>query len=116
MDDLIRFIYLSNPSCYLFVQIAREMVISPANSRLGLTALTKRVGLMDRPDSPDSELIKYRVYSSSSSSSSSYISHLAFAPRCLLDYFLLISLSLTCRLTFFVLVGRPFCDSGQHDA
>ena len=111
MDDLIRFIYLSNPSCYLFVQIAREMVISPANSRLGLTALTKRVGLMDRPDSPDSELIKYRVYSSSSSSS--YISHLAFAP---LDYFLLISLSLTCRLTFFVLVGRPFCDSGQHDA
>ncbi|CBI17675.3 unnamed protein product, partial [Vitis vinifera] len=35
------------------------MVISPANSRLGLTALTKRVGLMDRPDSPDGELIKY---------------------------------------------------------
>uniref|UniRef100_F6HS84 Peptidase M41 domain-containing protein n=1 Tax=Vitis vinifera TaxID=29760 RepID=F6HS84_VITVI len=44
----------------LFVHIAREMVISPANSRLGLTALTKRVGLMDRPDSPDGELIKYR--------------------------------------------------------
>ncbi|WKA13432.1 hypothetical protein VitviT2T_030730 [Vitis vinifera] len=41
-------------------KIAREMVISPANSRLGLTALTKRVGLMDRPDSPDGELIKYR--------------------------------------------------------
>ncbi|RVX07405.1 ATP-dependent zinc metalloprotease FTSH 12, chloroplastic [Vitis vinifera] len=40
-------------------KIAREMVISPANSRLGLTALTKRVGLMDRPDSPDGELIKY---------------------------------------------------------
>ncbi|RVW37813.1 ATP-dependent zinc metalloprotease FTSH 12, chloroplastic [Vitis vinifera] len=46
-------------SYLLFVQIAREMVISPANSRLGLTALTKRVGLMDRPDSPDGELIKY---------------------------------------------------------
>jgi hypothetical protein len=37
------------------------MVISPQNSRLGLTALTKRVGLMDRPDSPDGELIRYRV-------------------------------------------------------
>ncbi|KAL6316777.1 hypothetical protein AAG906_021077 [Vitis piasezkii] len=36
-----------------------KMVISPTNSRLGLTALTKRVGLMDRPDSPDGELIKY---------------------------------------------------------
>ncbi|XP_075645953.1 ATP-dependent zinc metalloprotease FTSH 12, chloroplastic [Castanea sativa] len=41
-------------------KIAREMVISPQNSRLGLTALTKRVGLMDRPDSPDAELIRYR--------------------------------------------------------
>lgn len=45
-------------------QIAREMVISPQNSRLGLTALTKRVGLMDRPDSPDAELIRYRVCTS----------------------------------------------------
>ncbi|KAL6206120.1 hypothetical protein ACLB2K_023369 [Fragaria x ananassa] len=41
-------------------KIAREMVISPQNSRLGLTALTKRIGLMDRPDSPDGELIRYR--------------------------------------------------------
>ncbi|KAF5477314.1 hypothetical protein F2P56_003963 [Juglans regia] len=41
-------------------KIAREMVISPQNTRLGLTALTKRVGLGDRPDSPDGELIRYR--------------------------------------------------------
>ncbi|CAK9174997.1 unnamed protein product [Ilex paraguariensis] len=41
-------------------KIAREMVISPSNSRLGLTALTKRVGLIDRPDSSDGELIKYK--------------------------------------------------------
>ncbi|KAG2679621.1 hypothetical protein I3760_11G058500 [Carya illinoinensis] len=41
-------------------KIAREMVISPQNTRLGLTALTKRVGLVDRPDSPDGELIRYR--------------------------------------------------------
>ncbi|PPD82880.1 hypothetical protein GOBAR_DD20188 [Gossypium barbadense] len=41
-------------------KIAREMVISPQNARLGLTQLTKRVGLLDRPDSPDGELIKYR--------------------------------------------------------
>lgn len=41
-------------------KIAREMVISPMNSRLGLTALTKRVGLGDRPDNPDGELIKYK--------------------------------------------------------
>ncbi|CAN6689054.1 unnamed protein product [Malus baccata var. baccata] len=36
------------------------MVISPQNSRLGLTSLTKRVGHVDRPDSPDGELIRYR--------------------------------------------------------
>ncbi|MED6144837.1 ATP-dependent zinc metalloprotease FTSH 12, chloroplastic [Stylosanthes scabra] len=41
-------------------KIAREMVISPQNKRLGLMALTKRVGLLDRPDSPDGELIRYR--------------------------------------------------------
>ncbi|KAF7824391.1 ATP-dependent zinc metalloprotease FTSH 12, chloroplastic isoform X1 [Senna tora] len=41
-------------------KIAREMVISPQNKRLGLTPLTKRVGLVDRPDSPDGELIRYR--------------------------------------------------------
>ncbi|KAK3042644.1 hypothetical protein RJ639_000896 [Escallonia herrerae] len=41
-------------------KIAREMVISPRNSRLGLTALTKRIGLTDRPDNPDAELIKYK--------------------------------------------------------
>ncbi|XP_038901177.1 ATP-dependent zinc metalloprotease FTSH 12, chloroplastic isoform X2 [Benincasa hispida] len=41
-------------------KIAREMVISPQNSRLGLTALTKRIGLADQPDNPDGELIRYR--------------------------------------------------------
>nr|XP_019711134.1 ATP-dependent zinc metalloprotease FTSH 12, chloroplastic isoform X2 [Elaeis guineensis] len=41
-------------------RIAREMVISPRNSRLGLATLVKRVGMMDRPDSPDGELIKYK--------------------------------------------------------
>ncbi|XP_043688912.1 ATP-dependent zinc metalloprotease FTSH 12, chloroplastic isoform X2 [Telopea speciosissima] len=41
-------------------KIAREMVISPRNPRLGLTRLTKRYGLMDSPDSPDGELIKYK--------------------------------------------------------
>ncbi|XP_027354051.1 ATP-dependent zinc metalloprotease FTSH 12, chloroplastic isoform X2 [Abrus precatorius] len=41
-------------------KIAREMVISPQNKRLGLIALTKRVGLVDRPDSSDGELIRYR--------------------------------------------------------
>uniref|UniRef100_A0A2P2L764 ATP-dependent zinc metalloprotease FTSH 12ic n=1 Tax=Rhizophora mucronata TaxID=61149 RepID=A0A2P2L764_RHIMU len=41
-------------------KIAREMVISPQNARLGLTALTRRVGLMDQVDSPDGELIKYK--------------------------------------------------------
>ena len=98
MDDVIWFICLSNPSCYLFVQIAREIVISAANSRLGLTALTKRVGLMDRPDSPDGELIKYMVYST-------FIPCLSFSPSCLVDYFLHISLLLTHYITFFILVG-----------
>ncbi|KAH0719328.1 hypothetical protein KY285_015359 [Solanum tuberosum] len=41
-------------------KIAREMVISPRNSRLGLTSLTKKIGLGDRPDSPDGEIIKYK--------------------------------------------------------
>ncbi|RAL41099.1 hypothetical protein DM860_008797 [Cuscuta australis] len=41
-------------------KIAREMVISPSNSRLGLTALTRKVGLADRPDDPDGEIIKYK--------------------------------------------------------
>ncbi|KAJ4977147.1 hypothetical protein NE237_002253 [Protea cynaroides] len=41
-------------------KIAREMVISPRNPRLGLTRLTKRYGLMDSPDNPDGELIKYK--------------------------------------------------------
>ncbi|WVZ02707.1 hypothetical protein V8G54_023513 [Vigna mungo] len=41
-------------------KIAREMVISPQNKKLGLIGLTKRVGLIDRPDSPDGELIRYR--------------------------------------------------------
>lgn len=43
-------------------QIAREMVISPRNSRLGLTTLVKRVRRMDRPDNPDGELIKFKVF------------------------------------------------------
>ncbi|WJX87517.1 ATP-dependent zinc metalloprotease FTSH 12, chloroplastic, variant 2 [Trifolium repens] len=41
-------------------KIAREMVISPQNRRLGLIALTKRVGLTDRPDASDGDLIRYR--------------------------------------------------------
>ncbi|XP_020573848.1 ATP-dependent zinc metalloprotease FTSH 12, chloroplastic-like [Phalaenopsis equestris] len=41
-------------------KIAREMVISPRNSRLGLTTLVRRVGMMDRPDSSDGELLKYK--------------------------------------------------------
>ncbi|KAM3248319.1 ATP-dependent zinc metalloprotease FTSH 12, chloroplastic [Capsicum annuum] len=41
-------------------KIAREMVISSRNSRLGLTALTNRIGLADQPDSPDGEIIKYK--------------------------------------------------------
>ncbi|KAJ0982359.1 hypothetical protein J5N97_010614 [Dioscorea zingiberensis] len=41
-------------------KIAREMVISPRNSRLGLTTLVKRIGMMDRPDSYDGELIKFK--------------------------------------------------------
>ncbi|EYU27570.1 hypothetical protein ABFS82_13G145300 [Erythranthe guttata] len=41
-------------------KIAREMVISPRNPRLGLTALTKRIGLVDRPDNPDGERIRYK--------------------------------------------------------
>ncbi|KAF9591763.1 hypothetical protein IFM89_007093 [Coptis chinensis] len=38
------------------------MVISPRNLRLGLSAMVKRVGLMDQPDNPDGELIKYKVH------------------------------------------------------
>ncbi|XP_047334391.1 ATP-dependent zinc metalloprotease FTSH 12, chloroplastic-like [Impatiens glandulifera] len=41
-------------------KLAREMVISPSNARLGLTALTKRIDMADRPDSTDGELIRYR--------------------------------------------------------
>ncbi|KAL0537514.1 hypothetical protein IC582_026492 [Cucumis melo] len=41
-------------------KIAREMVISPQNSRLGLAALTKRIGMPDQTDNPDGELIRYR--------------------------------------------------------
>ncbi|KAF5188002.1 Atp-dependent zinc metalloprotease ftsh 12 protein [Thalictrum thalictroides] len=41
-------------------KIAREMVISPRNSRLGLSTLVKRHGFMDQPDNPDGELIKYK--------------------------------------------------------
>ncbi|KAM7532394.1 hypothetical protein LguiB_035804 [Lonicera macranthoides] len=41
-------------------KIAREMVISPRNSRLGLTALTKRMGLSDPPESSTSKVIKYK--------------------------------------------------------
>ncbi|KAD4178681.1 hypothetical protein R6Q59_022335 [Mikania micrantha] len=41
-------------------KIAREMLISPRNSRLGFATLTNRVGLANRADSTDGELIKYR--------------------------------------------------------
>ncbi|CAL5196766.1 unnamed protein product [Lathyrus oleraceus] len=41
-------------------KIAREMVISPQNRKLGLIALTKRVGLVNRPDTSDGDLIRYR--------------------------------------------------------
>ncbi|XP_057473499.1 ATP-dependent zinc metalloprotease FTSH 12, chloroplastic [Actinidia eriantha] len=45
-------------------KIAREMVISHRNARLGLHALTRRTGIQDRPDSLDidlkKELIKYK--------------------------------------------------------
>ncbi|KAJ0256660.1 ATP-dependent zinc metalloprotease FTSH 12 [Hirschfeldia incana] len=41
-------------------KIAREMVISPQNAKLGLTQLVKKIGMMDLPDNPDGELIKYR--------------------------------------------------------
>ncbi|KAK8962047.1 hypothetical protein KSP40_PGU016023 [Platanthera guangdongensis] len=42
------------------VEIAREMVISPRNPRLGLTTLVRRLGMKDRPDSIDGELLKYK--------------------------------------------------------
>lgn len=38
------------------------MVISPSNARLGYATLTNRVGLANRADSTDGELIKYRVF------------------------------------------------------
>lgn len=38
------------------------MVISPQNAKLGLTQLVKKIGMVDLPDNPDGELIKYRVY------------------------------------------------------
>nr|XP_043629710.1 ATP-dependent zinc metalloprotease FTSH 12, chloroplastic [Erigeron canadensis] len=41
-------------------KIAREMVISPRNARLAYATLTNRVGLANRADSTDGELIKYR--------------------------------------------------------
>ncbi|CAN8240453.1 unnamed protein product [Cochlearia groenlandica] len=41
-------------------KIAREMVISPQNAKLGLTQLVKKIGMVDLPDNPDGELIKYR--------------------------------------------------------
>ncbi|KAH9620703.1 hypothetical protein KSS87_010135 [Heliosperma pusillum] len=41
-------------------KIAREMVISPRNAKLGLTELTRKIGMQDRPDNPEGELINYR--------------------------------------------------------
>ncbi|TXG71336.1 hypothetical protein EZV62_006271 [Acer yangbiense] len=38
-------------------KIAREMVISPQNARLGLAAITKRVGLLDQPDNSDEAVV-----------------------------------------------------------
>ncbi|GAB2286568.1 ATP-dependent zinc metalloprotease FTSH 12, chloroplastic [Dionaea muscipula] len=37
-------------------KIARELVISPRNARLGLAALTKRVGFVNLPESSDGEI------------------------------------------------------------
>ncbi|KAK9082215.1 hypothetical protein Syun_031664 [Stephania yunnanensis] len=41
-------------------KIAREMVISPRNSRLGLATLVKRVGLRDEPDKADGTLLNFK--------------------------------------------------------
>ncbi|RZR83992.1 hypothetical protein BHM03_00010710 [Ensete ventricosum] len=54
-------LYFTFPNVIL-PQIAREMVISPRNSRLGLTTLVKRVGRMDGPDNLDSELFKFKCW------------------------------------------------------
>ncbi|KAK9156249.1 hypothetical protein Sjap_003729 [Stephania japonica] len=42
------------------LSIAREMVISPRNSRLGLATLVKRVGLRDEPDKADGTLLNFK--------------------------------------------------------
>ncbi|CAA0842133.1 ATP-dependent zinc metalloprotease FTSH 12-chloroplastic [Striga hermonthica] len=41
-------------------KIAREMVISPNNHRLGLAFLTKRHGLMNRKENSGTEIMRYR--------------------------------------------------------
>lgn len=41
-------------------KLAREMVISPGNSRLGLTAVTRKVGMADKPEALYGQLIKYK--------------------------------------------------------
>ena len=61
-NALLYYFIVCNMNTICFVQIAREMVISPRNAKLGLTALTKKIGLMDQPDSPDGEMIKYKVF------------------------------------------------------
>lgn len=55
-------LYSINSCAVLCLQIAREMVISPRNARLGFATLTNRVGLANRADTTDGELIKYRVH------------------------------------------------------
>ncbi|CAN1263186.1 ATP-dependent zinc metalloprotease FTSH 12, chloroplastic [Linum perenne] len=42
-------------------KLAREMVISPQNAKLGLTAVTKKMGIIERPDSSDEGKMKYRA-------------------------------------------------------
>ncbi|CAN1155589.1 ATP-dependent zinc metalloprotease FTSH 12, chloroplastic [Linum perenne] len=42
-------------------KLAREMVISPQNAKLGLTAVTKRMGIIERPESSDEGKMKYRA-------------------------------------------------------
>lgn len=68
---------------------------------MGLTALTKRIGFVDRPDNPDGELIRYRVCSL----------EVANVENVYLYLMELINFSsLSCS------VGWPSSDSCQYDA
>lgn len=86
-----------------FVQIAREIVISPNNARLGLTALTRKNGLLDQPDSPDGELIKYKVW----------LFHCKRLSLMVLifHYIIILLCNLLMKGVCYLLVGRPKCDT-----